>query len=81
VKDEEEERKKERKRRKQGKGSEAYWRANHVEWTGVTESRHVKQRDYGNMTESCHIRGARLWQHDSCHMAGTMPRWSLVTPV
>jgi hypothetical protein len=46
---EEEERKKEREK---GKGSDASWRASHSECTGMTESRHVRRRDYDGLTQA-----------------------------
>jgi hypothetical protein len=48
VKDEEEERKREEEER----GSGASWWASHAEWTGVTESRHVRWRGSDGMTQA-----------------------------
>jgi hypothetical protein len=45
VKEEEEE----RKREEEGRGSGASWWASHVEWTSMTESRHVRQCDSGHV--------------------------------
>jgi hypothetical protein len=28
------------------------WRASHVEWTGMTESHHVRRRDSGGLAKS-----------------------------
>jgi hypothetical protein len=43
---------KERKREEGGRGAEASWRASHAEWTGVTESRHVRRCDSDGVTQA-----------------------------
>jgi hypothetical protein len=42
----------ERKREEEGRGSGASWRASHAEWTSVTESHHVRQRDSSDVTRA-----------------------------
>jgi hypothetical protein len=50
--------KEKRKREEEGRGPEASCRASHTEWTGKTESHHVRWRDSGGVTQAMWHGGA-----------------------